>query len=82
MTYKKYIDVTASFDTLGNITPLYITWENGKRFDIDRIIEVRAAASTKAGGAGVRYVCMICGHLRALFLEEDKWFVEAVKDTA
>ena len=36
-----------------------------------------AYASLKAGGAGIRYTCRIDGKLTHLFLEGDRWFVEA-----
>ena len=51
---KQYISVTATFDRDGNILPLYINWEDGRRFEIDRVTDVRYAASLKAGGAGIR----------------------------
>ena len=38
--------------------------------------DIRYAASLKAGGAGIRYTCMILGKERFLFLEENRWFVD------
>ena len=73
---KQYISVTATFDRDGNILPLYINWEDGRRFEIDRVTDVRYAASLKAGGAGIRYTCRIKNHEKYLFLEENRWFVE------
>ena len=77
MGCKKYVDVTAQFDVDGTIVPLEIQWEDGRRYPIDRILDIRPAASLKAGGAGIRYTCRIGGHQKYLFLEENKWFVEA-----
>ena len=52
--------------------------EDGTTFEIDRILDQRRAASLKAGGAGIRYTCVINGHQSYLFYEENfKWFVEA-----
>lgn len=73
---KKYISVTASFDADGNIMPLCINWEDGRRFSIDRVTDVRYAASLKAGGAGIRYTCRIKSSVKYLFLEENRWFIE------
>ncbi|WRS28891.1 hypothetical protein U6B65_01390 [Oscillospiraceae bacterium MB08-C2-2] len=56
--------------------PLVIQWEDGREFKIDRILDVRLAASLKAGGCGIRYTCRISGQQRYLFLEENRWFVE------
>ncbi len=72
---KEYIEVTAKFDTDGNITPLVIKTEEGK-FYVDRVYDIRPAASLKSGGAGIRYKCSVKGIMSYLFLEETKWFIE------
>ena len=72
---KHYTQVKAQFDEEGNILPLSIMYE-GEEFEIDRITDIRPAASLKAGGAGIRYTCYIDGRLTYLFLEETRWFRE------
>ena len=74
---KIYVEVDAHFDRLGHLYPRAIHWKDGRRFEIDRVLDIRKAASLKAGGAGIRYTCRIGGHPKYLFLEENKWFVEA-----
>jgi len=74
--YKVYVGVTAAFEPDGRITPVSIKWEDGRAFEIDRVIDVRPAASTKAGGCGIRYTCMVRGREVRLFLEENRWFIE------
>ena len=61
----------------GTIMPLAIHWNEGELYEIDRVIDIRPCASLKAGGAGIRYTCMIQGHQKYIWLEESKWFVEA-----
>ena len=73
---KQYVAVTAKYDADGNIIPLCIHWDDGRSFDIERVIDVRYAASLKAGGAGIRYTCRIKTHEKYLFLEENRWFIE------
>lgn len=82
MQYRRtYIEVTAKCDTTGVVTPLEIAWQD-RHYSVDRIIDVRRRAATKAGGGGIRYICMIQGRERYLFLDEYaggnciKWFVE------
>ncbi|MBQ9697383.1 MAG: hypothetical protein IJV46_02435 [Acidaminococcaceae bacterium] len=70
------IEVNADFTLDGTIRPNYIRWEDGRTFAIDRILDVRRAASLKAGGVGTRYICKICGKQVALWNEEGKWFME------
>ncbi|MFR5876781.1 MAG: hypothetical protein ACLUFN_09860 [Eubacterium sp.] len=72
---KHYTDVKVLFDKEGNITPLSMTY-NDEEFEVDRITDIRPAASLKSGGAGIRYTCFIDGKKTYLFLEENKWFYE------
>ena len=37
---------------------------------------VRQAASRKAGGQGIRYVCEVEGSIAVLFHDEPYWFIE------
>ncbi len=73
---KTYVNVVVSFDTDGNIRPLKILWSDELTLEIDRIKDIRPAASLKAGGTGIRYTCLIRGQLRYLFYEQGVWFVE------
>lgn len=76
MSRKVFVKVNASFDTDGRITPLSLEWEDGRLYTIDRITDLRRAASLKAGGMGLRYTVIINGKQSYLFYEEPKWFVE------
>ena len=76
MVRKVYVEVTAKFDTEGNITPLSVTWEDGTVYEIDRILDKCRAASLKAEGIGMRYTCRILGQRSYLYYEEPRWFVE------
>ncbi len=79
MNYKKrYVDVVARFDTDGRIIPVKLLWHDGTVFYVDRVLDIRKAASLKAGGAGIRYTCRINNQETYLFLEETKWFVEEI----
>ena len=74
---KIYVNVVAAFSSDGRIRPMCIVWEDGRKFPIDKVIDVRRAASLKAGGTGLRFTCQIGGEQHYLFYEENyKWFVE------
>ena len=77
MARKVFVEVTARFDAEGKITPLSLLWEDGTVYEIDRVLDVRRAASLKAGGMGIRYTVRINGKQSYLFYEEPRWFVEA-----
>lgn len=76
MGTKTFVEVNALFDKNGRLIPKEIIWEDGRVFQIDRILDVRRAASLKAGGQGIRYTCRIKNKQTYLFYEEPKWFVE------
>lgn len=76
MDSKVYVGVHARFEPDGRMTPLSVVWEDGQEYAIDRVLDVRRAASLKAGGAGMRYTVRIGRAETFLFLEENRWFVE------
>lgn len=77
---KQYVSVTAKFDCDGNILPIKIHWDDGRNFEIDRITDIRYAASLKAGGAGIRYTCRIKQNEKYLYLEDNRWFINNEKE--
>lgn len=77
---KTYVKVGAVFDTDGKIMPKTIIWEDGRRFSVDRVLDIQRRASLRSGGCGLRYRVRICGHERYLFLEETRWFIENIDD--
>ena len=77
MARKVFVEVTAKLDTEGRIIPLSLLWEDGTVYEINRVLDVRRAASLKAGGMGIRYTVSIGGRQSYLYFEEPKWFVEA-----
>lgn len=75
---KVYVDVNTDHTADGKIVPNYFVWEDGHRYEIDRVIDVRRAASLKAGGVGVRYTVRVSGKQTYMWLEDggSKWFME------
>ena len=82
---KVYVAVKADFNEEGIMLPREITWEDGTRFEIDRVLDIRQAAAMKAGGQGDRYTVKINGQQSYLFFERStnqtgnnlgRWFVE------
>ena len=77
MAHRVYVRGRVEYDEEGGVRPLSIAWEDGRRFKVDRLLDVRRAAATKAGGQGMRYTCRIQGHETYLFEDSGRWFVEA-----
>ena len=83
--WKVYVPVRADFREDGTMLPRELTWEDGTKYAIDRVLEIRQAAAQKSGGHGDRYTVMIRGRRCCLFFERSdrpsgnivgRWFVE------
>lgn len=75
---RVYVEVNAVFTTEGRMLPTSLIWLDGHEYGIQRVTDVRRAASLKAGGSGIRYTCIIDGFESYLFHEDsNKWFVES-----
>ena len=82
---KVYVAVKAEFNEEGIMLPRELTWEDGTRYEIDRVLDIRQAAAMKAGGQVDRYTVRIKGKQSYLFFERStnqtgnqlgRWFVE------
>lgn len=69
------VEVMAKYQLDGKIIPVSVKWDDGRTFEIDQVLDIRPAASTKVGGAGIRYSVRIGRTRTYLFLEENNWFV-------
>jgi hypothetical protein len=65
--------------------PRYLVWEDGVRYKIDRVGEIKQAAAMRCGGQGDRYTIYIKGKQSYLYFERScsltgnnlgRWFVE------
>lgn len=71
-----YVGVQAMHELDGSITPLVMHWPDGRKFEVDKILDVRTSA-TVGNGLGKRYICQICNKQVNLFLDNDgKWYIK------
>jgi hypothetical protein len=54
-----YVAVDVHFGTEGKLHPLRIFWEDGRNFEVQRVIDISRAESLKASGSGLQYRCII-----------------------
>lgn len=83
--YKAYVAVVAEIRDDGMMLPLIIKWEDGIKYEVDRVLDVRPGYAAKAGGQGDRYTIMVNGRRTYLYFERSaniagkiigRWFVE------
>ena len=74
---KVYVNVMAEFTKDGRLLPRSFIWKDGHIYEIQKVTDVRRAASLKAGGVGIRYTCIVNGRESHLFYEDNNmWFME------
>lgn len=73
---RVYVGVRAEVDSDGRITPQMITWEDGREFEVDRILDVCKAYSQRVGGTGMCYTVRILGKEVRLYNDDGHWFME------
>jgi len=80
---RVYVELLARYSKDGTMMPAVLKWEDGQLYEIDRVLDVRRAAS-EAGSMGIRYTVRIMGQKRHLFYEDTysetgkpRWFVES-----
>ena len=76
---KRYVPVVVRFDEQGQLRPLTIEFDEGHKYPVDRVLDVCRAACQTVGCVGIRYTVRVRGQERYLWLEKDRWFVEALR---
>ena len=74
---KVYVGVELSVSPQGDVRPRTIIFEDGNKYQIDRLRQKCRAHATKVGGTGIRYTVIICNKETYLYEDNGRWFVEA-----
>lgn len=74
---KVYVGVELSVSPQGDVRPRTIIFEDGNKYQIDRLRQKCRAHATKVGGTGIRYTVIICNKETFLYEDDGRWFVEA-----
>lgn len=82
---KVYVEVISVTKPDGLMLPRALVWEDGQKYKIDRVSQIKQATAMKAGGQGDRYTIWVNGQQSYLFFERNgsiagnnigRWFVE------
>ena len=79
MRYVKiYVKVVADFLVGGGMRPKEIVWQDGRRFEIDRVKFIERAPCKTGSVLPVRYTVIISGEQKYLYFDREKeqFFVE------
>lgn len=71
---KVYVAAKVGFRDDGVMLPREITWEDGTKFEVDRVLDIRQAPVMKAVGQGDRYTIKVRGQ-QSYGNNIRRWFV-------
>ncbi len=73
---KTYVRVEAWFSEDGSVHPTCIIWNDGIRYSVQNVLDVRPGVSLPASAAGLRYTVCIGSRITYLYQAGNRWFVE------
>ncbi len=76
---KVYVSVYLKINLNGIMKPVAVEWTDGKRFEIEKVIDERNAPPEHTGGVLTRkYKVIINGKEKIIYLDKqtNRWFVE------
>ena len=73
---KKYVSVNADVDTDGVIRPLRILWDDGRQWEVTKVLHTCSASHNEF--EGIRYTIKIGRALKYLYRDGQRWYVDAV----
>ena len=80
MEYAKvYVGMLVRVSAEGDISPVAVLWEDGREYEVDRVLRMRRIPPERVGGILTeRYDVVMRGRGKALYREDDtgRWFVE------
>lgn len=77
---KRYVEVVVRYCLDGRCDPLTIVWDDGQRFQIDRIERSGRGRCLNTPGYAIRYDVRIGRRMKHLYHDEAGWFVEVRED--
>lgn len=76
---KVYTPVILRADEYGNVRPVAVEWSDGRKFEIEKILDCRNAPPEHTGGVLTKkYRVRISGAEKVIYteLQTGRWFVE------
>ena len=71
---KKYVSVNADVDTDGVIRPLRIVWDDGRQWEVTKVLHTCIASHNEF--EGIRYTIKIGRAVKYLYREGQRWYVD------
>ena len=73
---KVSVGVLIQFDTAGGVHPISVTWEDGRIFPIETVLDMRPARTSPNR---FRYTVRIHGQDTYLYRDGDRWHMESAQ---
>ena len=69
----RYVEVSGRTDAVGNVVPERITWEEGRTWEIRRVLHTARAPAGEY--RGIRYTVLIDDEEKYIYRDGDRWYV-------
>ena len=76
MVSRIYVDMLVEHKASGDILPKALIWRDGRRFEIDEILNFYFISPAGTQGMHKCYLCRIKGQEREIYEDKGRWFVE------
>ncbi len=73
---KKYVEVETLHRLDGMVIPTAVRWDDGRRFEVRRIVSTARMPKRGASGGDIRYRVIINGREANLHYEPPLWYVD------
>ena len=73
---KVPVGVLAQFGTASDVHPLSVTWEDGRIYPVEAVLDIKPARSSPDR---FRYTVRIRGQDTYLYRENDRWYMESAQ---
>ena len=72
--HKKYVSVNADVDSDGVIRPLRILWDDGRQWEVTKVLHTCTASHNEF--EGIRYTIKIGRAVKYLYRDGQRWYVD------
>ena len=80
MDYRKvHVEVEVKFLKEGGMRPLWLIWEDGRKFEVERVRSIERRPARTGSLLVTRYTCLVRGQEKYLFFEGNRWFLEIAR---
>ena len=71
-----YVDMVVKYSPAGQITPVSFVWDDGREYDVGKIIRIVKGSSLKVFSSGFRFLCQKGNRRYYKYYDGERWYME------